>query len=265
MKEVFVFPHCSIPEDLMNLVSQHFHLNICKPWYMEVVEKDARVFFPKEELKPPEYFLNLLQEFKNWMMYQDKGNVLFMIAEKEVWDFDETPSHIKALIKGKKKEKDKVSKTLKWHLILHLATEFELSQYEIDSTISNLSKKESPLQAAVEDAGLLDPMFRDISDSRTDPILDERVMLEIATAWIMLFKDYVPKDSFLFTFNKGIFFLLKSQLENFLINNMSKKQEIPVKEEKIGSTSLLQLNFPALIGEKDLISEFLSEKRLLCI
>ena len=88
MKEVFVFPHCSIPEDLMNLVSQHFHLNICKPWYMEVVEKDARVFFPKEELKPPEYFLNLLQEFKNWMMYQDKGNVLFMIAEKEVWDFE---------------------------------------------------------------------------------------------------------------------------------------------------------------------------------
>jgi len=270
MKASFIFPHCFVPHHI-KLPLSFFPINICKPWYMEEKEKDQfNVLFPEEKLKPPGEFLRLIEEYKRWIRDQERGNPLFMLIEKDMWQDDESPIHIRNLIRGmdKKEEIDlEMQRSIKWHLFLHLATEFEISQYEVDQEILNISKRRSLLEGVIEDAPKsLDNMFQDVPDYRTDPILDENVIQEIIKAWIGLFGRYTEKDSTLITFNKSVFELLRSNFEDLMTKDLTKRSEIPVREREIDGIRIKQVIFPILMEKrKDEISDFISGKTLIYV
>ena len=268
MKGSFIFPHCFVSVSL-KIPPSLFPINLCKAWYMEEKEDQFNVLFPDKRLKPPKEFLRLIEEYKRWIETQEKGNPIFMLIEKEIWRSEESPIHIKNLIKGVKREEidPEMEESIKWHLFLHLATEFEVSQYEIDQEILDISKRRSLLEGVIEDAPRsLDNMFQDVPDYRTDPILDEKVIQEIIKAWIGLFGRYTEKDSTLITFNKGVFELLRSNFEDLMIRDITKRSEIPVREREIDGVKIKQITFPILMEKgKDEISDFISGKTLLYI
>ena len=269
-KRIFLFPHNTMPADIRKIIPESIMpITICKAWYMEIKEeeKDLELLFPKEELRPPRDFLKLLEEYKLWMRNQDKGNALFMIMEKEVWNSDETLRRIKTLIRSGEKEEnmdEKLYKAIKWHLILHLASEFEQTHSEIDEKIKELSKSSSPLENALEGKPMsMDLMFKDVVGSDMEPILDERLLNEIIIAWIGLFKDYVPDDCSLLTFNGSVFNLLRDIFEDILTRDISRKEELPVKKEILGKTCLLEISFPILSENEGIIEGFISNKKLI--
>ncbi len=273
-KKVFLFPHTTITilGDLdKKLPASIMPTTICKAWYMgiEEEEKGLEILFPREELKPPADLLKLLDEYKLWMRDQDKGNALFMIMEKEIWNSDESLRRIKTLIKDGEEESinKEFYKAIKWHLILHLASEFEQAHSEVDKKIKELSTGASPLENAIEGKTMpMELMFRDVVSSDIDPVLDERILKEIIMAWIGLFKDHVPDDAILLTWNGSIFNLLKSSFEDAITKDISKKEELPIKKEAIqDETCLFEVSFPILFDHKGEIEGFVSNKTLIYI
>lgn len=270
-KKTFLFPHSIIMGNTKKRIpATLMPITICKPWYMEIKEeeKDLTVLFPEEKLKPPRDLLKLLEEYKLWMRVQDKGNVLFMIMEKEIWGQDESSKKIKDLIRSGKIDNDEINeklyKNIRWHLILHLASDFEQSQLEIDEKIKKLNKGSSPLRDLIESPPMsMELMFKDVATSNIEPILDERVLYEIIMAWIGLFKNHIPEDAILLTLNKSIFEYIKSIFEDALTKDISKKEEIPIKEEINDGVSLLKLSFPVLIEDREEIRNFISNKTLI--
>ncbi len=268
---VFLFPHSSIPKDFLDKIpSSFFPINICKPWYMDMnLEKAERVniLFPDKTVKPPEGFLKLIEEYKRWAQEQGRENAFFAIFQQRFLSQEETPRHIKTLIKGLKEEVDKDKEDfINCHIILHLATEFEMSQYDIDHALKEMQKKDAPLLGIAEGASQsLEFLFKDVPDSTENPILDESILEEIIKAWIRLFGSYVDKNSALLTFNKQLFYFLKSRFEEGITESIIAKSEIPVKEETVEKTKLLKISFPEPIKRQDLINSFLSGKTLMCI
>ncbi len=271
--KIFLFPHSVIPNHIRKYIPAHIiPTTICKPWYMEIREEESEfeIIFPDERLKPPKNFLNLIKEYKIWMKDQDKGNALFMIMEKEIWNSEETPRHIKTLIKAENKESTHINSliydSIKWHLILHLATEFESDQFDIDKGIKDLTRKDPPLKDIVEESPVsMDYLLKDLISYGIDPILDERIIKEIIEAWINLFIKYIENNSLLFTFSKDIFYYLKGIFEDALTKDISKKGILPIKEEKAENHLMIKVSFPVLLDNARQIENFLSGKDLICL
>ncbi len=270
MSDTFLFPHCSAPEIIWNKIpSSLFPVSICKPWYMEPEERAGiNVILPDKRLKPGKGFLELVKEYKKWVQDQGREGALFALFQQDFLSYDESPRHIKAIIRGIKKENSDKEKILSinWHMILHLATELELSQYEIDRAVEDMKKRGSPLAGIVEGASqCLDSFFKDVPNSVEHPLLDEGVIAEVIKAWIRLFGSYVSKDSTLLTFSKKVFYFLKSEFEESITKDIVANPELPVKEEVVDGVSLLRISFPESTQKKDLITGFIAGKKLLCI
>ncbi len=269
---IYLFPHCAVPKIVWDKIpSSFFPITICKPWYMHSEERDGvNVILPDERLKPPDGFLELIKEYKGWVQDQGKGNALFAIFQQNFPTQEEGLRHIKTLIKGVKGVKEEIAEDLKasisWHLILHLATELELNQYDVDQALKAMEKESSPLLGIAEGASQsLEYLFKDVPDSIDNPLLDETIIIEVIKAWIELFGNHVDKDSIFLTFNKSLFYFLKSRFEESITKDVITKVEIPVKEKRVEKTNLLEISFPESIQKTDLISSFLSGKKLICI
>ena len=269
MNNIILFPHCAVPEIVWDKIpSSFFPLTMCRPWYFHSEERSGvNIVLPDERLKPPDGFLRLVKEYKRWAQEQGKGNALFAIFQQNFPVQEEALRHIKTLIKGVKEDvAEDIKASINWHMILHLATELELNQYDIDQAIKDMEKKSSPLLGIAEGASQsLEFLFKDVPDSVDNPLLDETIIIEVIKAWIELFGNHVDKDSILLTFNKSLFYFLKSRFEESITKDILSKTELPVKEKRVEKTNLLQISFPESIQRTDLINSFLSGKKLICI
>jgi hypothetical protein len=210
---VILFPHCHVADpDLEKIISLFGGITICQPWFMDdppmsqATPDFSRVHLvrPSERLKPQVDFDRLLSEYRLWMKNnQDKGRVVFLRAIEGIPDSEDTPWEIRQMIRhaGKGITDSKENRALRWHIILHLAREFEEYSLEAEEMLNRVKQQGSPLYEAVEEDISLQGFFQDMPRSEIDASFDKHHMMQIFEAWVGLFGDYLQEHSLLITLN----------------------------------------------------------------
>jgi hypothetical protein len=93
---------------------------------------------------------------------------------------------------------------LKWHLILHLAREFEENRVEAEKTLSQVKQQESPLAEALGEGAPVKGMFEDIPRSEIDSSFDMHHLGQIFEAWSGLFGEYLQDHGPLITLDRHV-------------------------------------------------------------
>ncbi|MBW1701662.1 MAG: hypothetical protein JRJ50_05980 [Deltaproteobacteria bacterium] len=118
-----------------------------------------QVLYPPESLKPKKDFKRLLSEYQLWVKQnQDKGYAASLSFSRETAQSEETPWEIRQMIQ-------RIGKNLsafKWHLLIHLAREFEESQAEADELLYRVKHQKPPLEEALEERPVLKNLFEDL-------------------------------------------------------------------------------------------------------
>ena len=153
--DVILFPYSSLYEiELKKILSFFESISIFHPWHLKsripqdlLSQKSLIHFFhPSEELKPVANFNSILIDFKNWMLNnKDKGYRDFLIVQSESESHEGTTWGIRELLRkiGHDSTQLKNENSLKWHLILHLAEEFEKHHKDMDNALKTLKNAES--------------------------------------------------------------------------------------------------------------------------
>ena len=204
-----LFPHTQISgSDLTKITKRFGDLTICQPWYMEAPVTDKKqtditgvhIQNPHTALKPRGDFNTLLSEYRSWVSQnRDKGygNILGTTEEGKLTE--NTPWEIRQLISRGGDDSDRQEDlAFKWHLILHLAREFEESRVEAEKLLDRLKDQKSPLEGALEEA----PPHRYFEDTplmETQLQVDAYRLKQIFEAWFGLFGDDVSDDTQLIT------------------------------------------------------------------
>ncbi len=206
-----LFPHTQITAQNLEKIGNRFeNLILCLPWFMEnpaaeteeVDTSRLHIRYPNASLKPKEDFKKLIAEYRTWVSQnQDKGYGSFLGATQEGTLTEETPWEIRQLISGGKTRSDlRESQSFKWHLILHLAREYEESRVEAEEMLNKLMHKRSPLEGALE----VDPPQRLFENT---PLMETRLQVEeshfkqVFEAWFGLFGEFISDDATLITFD----------------------------------------------------------------
>lgn len=206
-----LFPHTQITAQNFEKIGNRFeNLTLCLPWFMEgpateTEETDTswlHVQYPNASLKPKEDFNKLISEYRIWVnQNQDKGYGSFLGATQGGTLTEDTPWEIRQLISGRETRSDlQESRSFKWHLILHLAREFEESRVEVEEMLNKLMTEKSPLEGALE----IDPpkrIFEDTPLMESQLQVDEHHLRQIFEAWFGLFGEFVSEDATLITFD----------------------------------------------------------------
>ena len=206
-----LFPHTQITTQNLEKIGNRFEkLTLCLPWFMENPATEAEevdtswlhVQHPNDSLKPKEDFNKLISEYRIWVSQnQDKGYGSFLSATQEGTLTEDTPWEIRQLISGGKTRSNlQESQSFKWHLILHLAREFEESRGEVEELLNKLMSEKSPLEGALE----IDPpkrIFEDTPLMESQLQVDEHHLRQIFEAWFGLFGEFVSEDATLITFD----------------------------------------------------------------
>ena len=204
-----LFPHTQINGPDLNKIIKHFGgLTICQPWFMETPGqdikqadiKDVHIQNPGMALKPKGDFTKLLSEYRSWVSQNwDKGYGNFLGATQEKTLTENTPWEIRQLIsKGGDNPDRQEDKAFKWHIILHLAREFEESRVEVEKLLNRLKDQKSPLEGALEES----PPHRYFEDTplmETQLQVDAYGLKQIFEAWFGLFGEYLSADIQLIT------------------------------------------------------------------
>ena len=179
MKDVpaILFPHSYLPESLANkMLSLFSKITICQPWFMDGPVPGAEsegyssihIIRPAESLKPEGDFKRLLSEYRLWIRQnRDKGYAPFLNAIREAGLSEDNPWEIRQMIRqtGKETPVSQENNALKWHLILHLAREFEENRVEAEEMLSQVKQQKSPLAQALEEDAPIKGLFEDLPRS----------------------------------------------------------------------------------------------------
>jgi hypothetical protein len=127
----------------------------------------------------------------------------------------------------------------KWHLILHLAREFEESRVEAEKLLNRLKDQKSPLEGALEEA----PPHRYFEDTplmETQLHVDAYRLQQIFEAWFGLFGDYASDDIQLITLDP----LVTSHISEIFDTekNTIRPENQVIKEAPIGILTLPDLS-----------------------
>ena len=213
---VILFPHTCISEpDSKKILAVFSKLTICQPWFMDgpmpIAESGGsspiRIVRPDESLKPEGHFKRLLSEYRLWIRQnRDKGYTAFLNTIRESGLSEDNPWEIRQLIRqtGKNTKVSQEDNALKWHLILHLAREFEENRVEAEEILNLVKKQESPLAQAIGDGAPAQGLFEDLPQSEKSLFVDEHRLGQVVKAWVGLFGDRLQNDEFLFTLDRHV-------------------------------------------------------------
>lgn len=211
-----LFPHSYLPESLANkMLSLFGRITICQPWFMDGPVPKAEsedsssisIVRPAESLKPEGNFKRLLSEYRLWMSQnRDKGYTAFLNAIREAGLSEDNPWEIREMIRqtGKGSPVSNENHALKWHLILHLAREFEENRVEAEKTLGQVKQQESPLAQALGEGAPAKGMFEDLPRTEIDSSFDKYHLEKVIEAWFGLFGKYLEDHECLITLDRHV-------------------------------------------------------------
>jgi hypothetical protein len=211
-----LFPHTCITEpDSKKMLSVSGHLTICQPWFMDGPIPNAesedfssvRIVRPAESMKPEGHFKRLLSEYRSWMgQNRDKGYTAFLNAIRETGLSEDNPWEIRQMIRktGKETPISQENNALKWHLILHLARDFEENRLEEEEMLSQVKQQKSPLAQALGEEEPFKGLFEDLPQSEKSLFADKHHLGQVIKAWFGLFGDHLQDHELLITLDRYV-------------------------------------------------------------
>ena len=218
-----LFPHSYMPESsIKKILSFIGPLTICQPWLMErpsfLPEEDfssIRILNPSKNLNPEEGLKTLLSEYYEWIEQHNKSYADFLKASQEKEPFDNTTWEIRQTLRrmGQKSSVPEENHSFRWHLILHLAREYEYQRQEADRILKLLKKKKYPLKGVTEEADKEKSPLEDLPQFESEPIIDEHHLRLILEAWFSLFGEHLKDNELLVTSEHHIMDYVSELLE----------------------------------------------------
>jgi hypothetical protein len=167
----------------------------------------VHIIHPAETLKPEGNFKKLLSEYRLWMVQnRDRGYTAFLNATREAGLSEDNPWEIRHMIRqtGKETPVFQEDNTLKWHLILHLAREFEENRLEEVEMLSRVKQQKSPLAQALGEDIPLKGLFEDLPQSEKSLFVEKHHLGQVVEAWVGLFGDNLKDHEFLITLDRHV-------------------------------------------------------------
>jgi hypothetical protein len=184
------------------------------------------VLFPPENLKPKGDFKRLLSEYQLWIRQnQDRGYAAFLIATQKTALSEDTPWEIRQMMRQMREDApaSQENNALKWHLILHLAREFETNIIEADKMLKRVKQKKSPLEDAIGEGTQLQNFVGDLAQYETDLFKRDYHLRQIVEAWLGLFGEIIP--------DRGLLITLDQYIMNY-VAEIFKDKAVPLSKEK---------------------------------
>ena len=216
MTSAILFPHTQITAPCLEKILVRFgELTICLPWFMEGVLFDmevpdishVRILRPPDRLRPEKDILKLITEYQLWVGDNpDKGYRIFLEASKEGSFSEETPREIRQLLSGMEQHSHSdphKTQGFKWHMILHLANDFEKNRSEAEKLLKDLKHQESPLRDAVENVPH-QSFFDNTPLMQSQLQVDKYHLRQVVDAWFGLFGGSLPEEGSLITLDPQV-------------------------------------------------------------
>jgi hypothetical protein len=165
------------------------------------------IIHPAESMKPEGHFKKLLSEYRLWMgQNRDKGYTAFLNAIREAGLSEDNPWEIRQMIRqtGKKSPVSQEDNILKWHLILHLAREFEENRLEEQEMLSRVKQQKSPLAQALGEETPFKGLFEDLPQSEKSLFVDKHHLGQVIKAWVGLFGVHLQDHGPLITLDRHV-------------------------------------------------------------
>lgn len=192
------------------------------------------VLYPPESLKPKRDFKTLLSEYQLWMkQHQDKGYAALLSFSRQTDESEETPWEIRQMIQqaGKNLSDPDEHKAFKWHLILHLAREFEESQSEADKLLDKVRHQKPPLDEALEEHSVSKNLLNDLPRFERYFSVPEHHLARLFESWLGLFGQYLTKYKLLVTFDRNVMdYLTESTHPAEVLFNLPDLSHLPLKD-----------------------------------
>jgi hypothetical protein len=226
-----LFPHVSLREKSLKRILGFFGpITICQPWEMAVpasmtgedAPEDIQLLYPPERLRPEEGFKGLLHEYQSWINQNRDRNLTHFLRASHTGDSSE--DHVWEIRKslrrsGQGESLEGEDSTLKWHLILHLAREWEDSKQEADYMLRRLRSADVLLKGLTEEDEVLDSALKDLPGFEEDTYLEEKSMTQVMEAWFALFEETLRGDEFYITLSRSIWDVVVGYRNELNINN----------------------------------------------
>ncbi len=165
------------------------------------------VLYPPESLKPKWDFKRLLSEYQLWIKQnQDKGYAASLSFYRQNDRSEETPWKIRQMIQQADKNLSDPDEhnAFKWHIILHLAREFEESQSEAGKLLDRVRHLKPPLDEALEERSLSKNLLEDLPPFEKYSSAPEHHLTQLFEAWLGLFGQYLTNYELLVTFDRNV-------------------------------------------------------------
>ena len=200
---VILFPHSHITDpDLKKILAIFGQLTICQPWFMKTPRTTGEttaipfvdILYPPVSMKPKGDIKWLLSEYQLWMRQnRDKGYTTFLGATQEMTPSENTPWEIRQMIcrSGQDSSISPEDHSFQWHLILHLAREFEENRVMVKEMVDILRQTKSPLEEAIGEGVKTRDYLKDLSLSEMQLLTGEHHLKQVFEAWFGLFEGYL--------------------------------------------------------------------------
>ncbi|MFH1242493.1 MAG: hypothetical protein V1689_09035 [Pseudomonadota bacterium] len=244
--------------DLERALTHFAPLTICQPWFMErpmpgVETPEAslvRVERPSEDMRPYGDFLRLLSEYQLWMSQNlDKGYTTFLgLTSKKAFSED-TPWEIRGILRQMGQDPRDISRenSLKWHLTLHLARQWEENQSGVEDMLKRLKQQGSPLAGAIEEGGSYRSMFKDLPSEGTYLFAEEHHIRQVLEAWLGLFGWYLADhDETLLTLSRPVADYVTETFEEKMAMTPEATGELRAKESDCVGFRAVTWDLPTL-------------------
>lgn len=231
IQPIVLFPHTHItPANLKKITHRFGVLTICQPWFVEggigteeIASASIHIVYPPARLKPGEDFKRLISEYKSWMRQNmDKGYSSMLSASEGILQPGESGWEIRKMISSAGKDNHDLIgyQSVKWHIILHLARDFEEDSLGAEEILDRLKDRRSPLEGALEDDA-------DKHLFEYEPIMTTRLHIpeyplrQLFEAWFGLFGDGLSDNASLVTLDPNVVSHARDLLvpDQFIVRN----------------------------------------------
>jgi len=216
-----LFPHAYLPEPaLRKLIFFFGPARIYQPWFLNppgfFKNFELELVYPPEDLKPAGDFKAILANYHSWAEQNlDRSIKETAKFRYKAYQEDNTTWDIRRLLRGTNlpvRDINGEGRTLKRHLLMHLASDMERQQFELMDMMGKLKQRTPVLAGALNEPGEAKGIFADADDDvRTSVLPDNPNLLSLLDAWFGLFSGYLKQNDLLVTCSRPVMDYISSQ------------------------------------------------------
>jgi hypothetical protein len=230
-----IFPHSCLPDqETGKILSFMGPVRIYQPWFMSLSEActnpDLEVVNPQEHLKPKEDLKSILSGCRQWAEqtcdrhYRETAK----LGDKAVRE-EKTEGEIRRLLKGSSLQETEAQQedknlSLKRHLLLYLAADFDKQQFEVMEMMNSLKERKPVLEGALQDPEELQRVFSGAADFYVNDMQDNLNIGPVMDAWFGLFGEFIKENDLMITFNSRVFEYLSALWDDNVPEEKAKDQ-----------------------------------------